>query len=79
MDVVKNYDAHLDSKRRITLRGASYQNYNVSVLKNGCIVLEPRVLVAPPSISAKTLKMIDESVANLKLGKVSDPIDLSSL
>ena len=77
MDVVKNYDARLDSKRRITLRGASYQNYNVSVLKNGCIVLEPRVLVAPPSISAKTLKMIDESVSNLKLGRASDPIDLS--
>lgn len=77
MDVVKNYDARLDSKRRITLRGASYQNYNVSVLKNGYIVLEPRVLVAPSSISAKTLKMIDESVSNLKLGRASDPVDLS--
>lgn len=77
MDVVKSYDARLDSKRRITLRGASYQNYNVNILKNGCIVLEPRILVAPPSISAKTLKMIDESIANLKLEKVSDPVDLS--
>ena len=77
MDIVKSYDAHLDSKRRITLRGAQYQNYNVNFLKNGCIVLEPRVLVAPPSISAKTLKMIDDSVANLKLSRVSDPVDLS--
>ncbi|MEI6178218.1 MAG: hypothetical protein WCS43_15090 [Verrucomicrobiota bacterium] len=40
-------------------------------------MLEPRVLVPPDAIPAKTLKMLDHSVANLKKGKVSAPIDLS--
>lgn len=77
METVKVYDAHLDSKNRITLRGAAFQNYNVQVLKNGCIILEPRVLVAPDTISARTLKDMDKAVSNFKLGNASSPIDLS--
>ena len=77
MEAVKNYDAHLDSKNRITLRGAMFQNYNVKVFQNGCIVLEPRVLVTPDTISAKTLEAMDKAVSNFKLGKVSSPVDLS--
>ena len=77
MEAVKNYDAQLDSKNRITLRGAMFQNYNVKVFQNGCIVLEPRVLVTPDTISAKTLEAMDKAVSNFKLGKVSSPVDLS--
>lgn len=74
---VKEYTAHIDSKKRISLRGARYQYYAVKEYDNGCIMLEPRELVAPEEISKKTLASMDEAVKNFKLGNVSDPIDLS--
>jgi hypothetical protein len=45
--------------------------------KNGRIVLEPRELVKPFTVSRRTLKMMDSSMANLKKGIVSEPIDLT--
>ena len=77
MEAIKDYDVHLDSKKRVTLRGARYQYYNVREYENGCIILEPRELITPDSISARTLKEMDQSIQNFKLGKVSEPIDLS--
>lgn len=73
----REYDAHLDAKRRITLRNVPYEYYHVSEMEDGKIILEPRVLTAPFQVSAKTLNMMDESVRSLKAGKVSDAIDLS--
>ena len=55
MEVVKDYDVHIDSKKRVTLRGAKYQYYNVREYENGCIMLEPRELITPKEISSKTL------------------------
>ena len=72
-----NYNAHLDSKRRLTLRGAYHEYYNVKEYDNGFILLEPRELVVPSEISANTLKMMDESVKNMTAGNVSEAIDLS--
>ena len=77
MEAVKNYVAHLDTKKRITLRGATHQFYNVKVYGNGCIILEPRELTVPEGISAKTLADMDRAVSNLKKGDVSPSIDLS--
>lgn len=77
MEAVKDYTVHLDSKKRITLRGADYQYYNVREYQNGCIVLEPRELIVPETISARTLKDIDSSISNFNIGKVSEVIDLS--
>lgn len=77
MKVVKNYTAHLDSKKRVTLRGALYQYYNVKEYDNGCILLEPRELTVPESISAATLKDMDKAISNFRMGEVSQPIDLS--
>ena len=74
--VVVDYTAHLDAKHRLTLRGAKYDYYQVKEYENGYIVLEPRELVVPKEISKKTLDMIDESIRNYKVGKVSAPIDL---
>lgn len=56
---------------------AKYEYYNVKEYANGGIVLEPRVLTTPKEISAKTLADMDQSIRNFKLGKVSDPVDLS--
>lgn len=77
MEVTNQYNAHLDAKKRLTLRGASFQYYNVKKHANGCIVLEPRQLTKPKSISARTLKAMDQAVRNFKVEEVSEPVDLS--
>ena len=77
MEAVKDYTVHIDSKKRVTLRGAAYQYYNVKEYKNGCIILEPRELKIPESISARTLEDMDKAIANFKKGEVSETIDLS--
>ena len=73
---IKEYDAKIDSKKRITIRNPKYDYYRVIEKENGVIVLEPRQLIDPLSISKETLKMIDESANNLKKGEVSKPIKL---
>ena len=77
MDAVKDYTVHVDSKKRVTLRGAAYQYYNVREFQNGCIILEPRELTVPESISARTLSDMDRAIANFKKGDVSEAVDLS--
>ena len=77
MEAIKNYTVHIDDKKRITLRGALYQYYNVKEHINGCIILEPRELVVPDSISKRTLKVMDKAIENYKIGEVSEAIDLS--
>ncbi len=79
MTAVKDYTVHIDSKKRITLRGALYKYYNVKEYDNGCIVLEPRELTIPDGISVKTLEDMDKAVNNFKSGKISEPIDLSKI
>lgn len=77
MEAVKNYDVHIDSKKRVTLRGARYQYYNVREYDNGCIILEPRELTIPEEISSRTLSSMDQATRYFKLGQVSVPVDLS--
>ena len=72
---VREYDAKLDSKKRLTLREANFEYYHVSVLPDQRIVLEPRVLTSPFQVSEKSLRMMDQSVENLKKGKVSPAVD----
>jgi hypothetical protein len=71
MSPVSEYDAKIDVKKRLTLRGARYGHYHVREYKDGRIVLEPRELVKPFTVSRRTLKMMDSSMANLKRGTVS--------
>ncbi|MCC5935328.1 MAG: hypothetical protein JJU35_13860 [Balneolales bacterium] len=76
---IKEYDARLDSKKRLTLRGAKTMYYRVREKEDGTIELSPRVLVHPEAISQKTLTMIDESIDQLKKGNASGPVDLEEL
>ena len=78
MSPTKEYTARPDSKRRVTLRGASYPYYQVKEYEHGCILLEPRELSAPDTISARTLADMDRAVANFSAGRASGPIDLSA-
>ena len=75
--VIEHYDVAADAKKRISLRNAKTKYFHVKALSNGCYLLEPRVLVPPQAISARTLKMLDRSAANLKKGIASAPIDLT--
>lgn len=77
MEALKDYTVHIDSKKRVTLRGALYQYYNVKEYANGCIMLEPRELVVPDTISSKTLEDMDRAISNFKIASVSPAIDLS--
>ena len=74
---IREYDAKLDTKRRLTLRNTNFDYYHVQEMNDGTIILEPRELTVPFQISANTLSMMDKAVENMKAGKVSAPIDLS--
>ena len=74
---IREYDAKLDVKKRITLRNAGFDYYHVQEMSDGTIILEPRELTVPFQVSEKTLSMMDKAVENMKSGRVSDPIDLS--
>jgi hypothetical protein len=77
LTVVERYDVAADAKKRINLRNAKTKYFHVKAFSNGAYLLEPRVLVPLEAISARTMKMIDKSVANLKKGLASEPIDLT--
>ena len=74
---IREYDAKLDSKKRLTLRSVLFEYYHVSEFEDGTIILEPRELKAPFQVSANTLSMMDQSMKNLKNGKVSKALDIS--
>ncbi len=76
-NILKEYDAKIDNKKRLSIRSNSFEYYHVKEYDDGCILLEPRVLVEPFSISNNALQMLDSSVSNLKEGIVSEAIDLS--
>ena len=75
---IREYDAKIDSKKRLTLRSTGFEYYHVQEMANGTIILEPRELTAPFQVSANTLTMMDASINNLNSGKVSPAINLSS-
>jgi hypothetical protein len=77
LTVVEEYDVAADAKRLISLRCSKTKYFRVRALSDGSILLEPRVLVPPQAVSARTLKMLDQSAGNLKKGLVSPPVDLT--
>lgn len=74
--VLDQYTAHLDMKKRLTIRGALAEFFAVKEFSDGRVLLEPRVLVDPGTISKGALRMMDQSVAHLKRQKASAPVDL---
>ena len=75
VSVLQDYDVAADAKNRINLRGAKVKYFHVRVLSDGGYLLQPRVLVPPDAIPPRTLKMLERSVAQLKHGKASAPVD----
>jgi hypothetical protein len=77
LTVLEKYDVAADAKKRISLRNAKTKYFHVQALSNGSYLLEPRVLVSPQAISARTLKTLEKSAASLKKGMASPPVDLA--
>jgi len=67
LEVVREYNAKMDAKRRITIRTSDYEYYHVKQYSNGTIVLEPRVIAAPFEVNEG-----DTAVA----GKTKNSVDL---
>ena len=77
-ELLREYNVELDKKNRMTIRGnPGFNNYHVSVFKDGKIVMEPRYLARLDELSEKTLRMIDESAKNLANGLSGKPVDFS--
>jgi hypothetical protein len=76
MTVVAEMDVKKESRNRITLPAvAEFDHYHVVVFDDGHIELYPRVLV-DPTISLRTLQMMDNAMDNLSqgvVGPVADP------
>ncbi len=73
--IVKKYNAKLDNKKRLTIRGTNYDIYFVQEFNDGTLVLKPKILVDPNELSENTLRMMDKSMENFKNGKTSTPVD----
>lgn len=78
--IVKQYDAKVDSKKRITLRDAKYDYYSVTTYDDGSVSLEPKMLVSNKTISTehilKTVEMIrkqaiENGTANMTLDDIN--------
>ena len=76
--VVGRYDIAADAKKRISLRGAKTKYFHVKAFSNVCYLLEPRVLVPPEALSARTLRMVEASATHLQKGLASAPVDLKA-
>lgn len=74
---IREYDAKVDSKKRLTLRESPYEYYHVEHFPDGRIMLQPRELVEPFRISGNTLGMMDKSMENIRNGKAGKAVDLS--
>ena len=79
MQAVDEFDTKIDGRRRLTLPETGYEHYHVTAYDDGHIVLEPRELVPPRSISARTLAMMDRAMDGIDAGHVSPLANPSEL
>ena len=73
----QEYDARLDSRKRMTIRGAVHEFFRVRHRKDGSILLQP--LPSEEPVSAETLRGMDAAVRNLRAGNRAKPVDLKKL
>ena len=56
-ELIKEYDAKVDNKKRVTIRETSYDYFHIKQYKDGSIVLEPRVLVRPVEVVGSKVRV----------------------
>lgn len=79
-NIIKQYDAKVDSKKRITLRDSEYEYYSVTTYEDGSISLEPRILVSKKDLVSKKgydafLKLRENAKKNGTMGMTLDEIN----
>lgn len=77
--VVAEYDVKRDDRKRITLRRPMFEYYRAIEYADGRVLLEPRELRIPDSISRRTLDGMDQAIHNLDRGEVGDEFELDEL
>jgi hypothetical protein len=83
-ELLTEYDATLDTKRRFVVRGLPpFKHYHIRVYTGEkgefTLKMEPMVLAKLQELSANTLGMMDKSMKNLAKGVVGKPLDLKEL
>jgi hypothetical protein len=78
-EVINEYDLKTDSKRRVTLRSSKYTYYHAREFEDGRILLEPRELRPPATLSRMNLDHMDEAIRRMDAGDVGDEFDLSEV
>jgi hypothetical protein len=73
----KEYRAHVDSKKRVTLRGAESRDFRVVHRKDGSILLKPLTVEISEPVSARALRGMDKAVRNFRAGKTSKSANLA--
>ena len=76
--LVREYDAKMDSRRRITLRNGKYPFFHVLEYADGRIILEPRELTEPFRISPEDLQALDKAIEEIDNGYEPQVFDLSA-
>lgn len=77
--VIAEYDVKRDDRKRITLRGPKFEYYHATEYADGRVLLEPRELRIPDTISRRTWTDIDAGIRNLEQGRVGDEFELGEL
>lgn len=81
--IVKQYDAKVDSKKRITLRDAKYEYYSVTTYDDGSVSLEPKVLMPNNRITKEQIlktvaairkQAIENGTADMTLEEINEII-----
>ena len=79
MAVIAELDVKKDARNRVTLpAGSDFAHYRVRVFDDGHVEMYPRVL-ADPTVSVRTVRDMDASMANLAAGKAGAPVDAAAL
>ena len=79
MGVVAEMDIKKDARNRVTLPSSiPYEHFHLVQHDDGRIELYPRVLV-DPTVSLRTLREMDEAMANVAAGTVGEPLDVAAL
>jgi hypothetical protein len=79
MAVVAELEVKKDARNRVTLPASStFAHYLVRLFEDGHVEMYPRVL-ADPTVSLRTLRDMDASMAHLAAGKAGAPVDAAAL
>ena len=77
--VVAEYDVKRDDRKRITLRKPKFEYYHAIEYADGRVLLEPRELRAPDTLSRRTWNDIEAAIHHLDQGQVGDEFELDEL